>query len=164
MPLFGPVILSYIWQNHNYRYVQPALYSMGIPSMWFPLETFQWWWWCKNNLQVSSEYLSVLYEVLNWGMGVLTYSLTDENYIDHCCRLSLQTSTCFRRMELAVASGKPVCCGTRRRGAPGSSPRRSGTKCARWTPTAGLGWRQALELIRSIKDLFVRQKLTVQSQ
>lgn len=68
-----------------------------------------------------------------------------------CCRLNLQTSICSQRMELVVASGKLGSCGTRRRGAPGCSQRRSGTKCARWTLTAGLGWRQALELIRKHK-------------
>lgn len=68
-----------------------------------------------------------------------------------CCRQNLQTLICSPRMELVVASGKPGSCGTRRRGAPGCSRRRSGTKCARWTPTVGLGWRQALELIRKHK-------------
>ena len=71
--------------------------------------------------------------------------------IYRCCRQNLQTLICSQRMELVAASGKPVCWGTRRRGALGCSRRRSGTKCGRWTPTAGLGWRQALELIRKHK-------------
>jgi hypothetical protein len=145
---------------------------MTKPSMWFPLETFQWTWFFlykkTTTLQVFPCYLKFWTEETGALLSLDSYSLTDETFhfflwsntslmsialYPCCCRLSLQTSTCFQRTEqAAVGSGKPACCGTRRRGAPGSSPRRSGTRCARWTPTAGLGWRQAPELIRkSIK-------------